>query len=257
MCLKSSYDDLTWILLLIHSYDKGHISNDKSKERKVVTWCQWCSWILLLFYNLGVILANRPLVVKIEQECSLCSLGGVLRLIISMHSSCLCIHNLSECLLVMETVRCVLQVLLNFQLLPALSLPLISLPFSYETCFFSNAVFLFLVSLLHLQVAKRQGKKQQGIKRDSYKNKKKKKLIILFHYVTKYSSNLPYQDQLHHHGLKFKAQASQSKAQQEATHMLWFYSVYDRRVTGSVDLKRRADRREKGKGSEMSAQTPC
>lgn len=39
--------------------------------------------------------------------------------------------------------------------------------------------------------------------------------------------------------------------------MLWFYSVYDRRVTGPVDLKRRADRRERGRGSEISAQTPC
>lgn len=146
-------------MLLIHSYDKGHIFNDKGKERKVLTWCQQWSWILLLFYSLGVILANRLPLVKTEHKCSLCSSGGVLRLIISMHSSCLWIHNLSECLLVMETVRCVLQVLLNFQLHPVLSLPRISLPFSYETCFFSNAIFLFLVSLLHLQVAKRQGKK--------------------------------------------------------------------------------------------------
>lgn len=143
----------------MHSYDKGHFSNDKSKERKVVTWCQQCSCILLLFYSLGVILANRLPLVTTEHKCSLCSSGGVLSLITSMHSSCLWIHNLSECLIVMETVRCVLQVLLNFQLRPALSLPLISLPFSCETCFFSNAIFLFLVSLLHLQVAKRQGKK--------------------------------------------------------------------------------------------------
>lgn len=137
---------------------------------------------------------------------------------ISMHSSCLCIHNLSECLLVMETVCCVLQVLLNLQLLPAPSLALISLPFSYETCFFSNAVFLFLVSPLHLQVAKRQGKNSRELKVTPTRTKKE--LIILFHYVTKYSSNLPHQDQLYHDGLKFKAQASHPKAQQEATHML-------------------------------------
>lgn len=68
---------------------------------------------------------------------------------------------------------------------------------------------------------------------------------------------LPHQDQLYHDELRLKAQARHPKAQQEATHMLWFYSLYDRRVTGSVDLKRRADRREKERGSEISAQTPC
>lgn len=244
-------------MLLIRSYDKGHISNDKSKDRKVVIWCQWCSWILLLFYNLGVILANSPLLVKTGQECSLCSSGGVLRLVISMHSNCLCIHNLSECLFVMEAVRCVLQVLLNFQLLPALSLPLICLPFSYETCFFSNAIFLFLISLLHLQVAKRQGENSRELQEIPTKNQKNKNLIILFHYVTKYSNNPPPRDQLYHHGLQFKAPASHPKAQQEATHILWFYTLYDRRVIGSVDLKRRAHRKEKGKGCEISAQTPC
>lgn len=43
-------------------------------------------------------------------------------------------------------------------------------------------------------------------------------------------------------------------SKKQHTPMLWFYSVYDRRVTGSVDLKRRADRREKERGGALRFQ---
>lgn len=103
--------------------------------------------------------------------------------------------------------------------------------------------FSFSSLFCTFRLLKGRGKNSRELKKSPTRTTTKSHYFISL--SNKMFQYLPHQDQLYHDGLRLKTQARHPKAQQEATHMLWFYSLYDRRVTGLVDLEEQTGGRKR------------